>query len=125
MLTGKPIVMKEIKKEEVFGNFRDFLRSKGIVLQEEGLYTQRIRKGCEIVADSVNLSQSALRKTKSAVDRSLDHLRQVIHEQTAPKPPASQSPPGPAARTSPVGRNRKKNKPAPKQAKGKSRLRNG
>ena len=108
--------MKEIKKEEVFGNFREFLKSKGIELQE-GLYTQRIRQGCEIVADSVNLSQRALRETKSAVNRGLEHLRQVIHEQTAPKPAGGQAAAKPAAaRTAPAGGNRKKSKPGPKRA---------
>jgi hypothetical protein len=107
--------MKEIKKEEVFGNFRDFLKSKGIELQE-GLYTQRIRQGCEIVTDSVNLSQQALRKTKSAVNRGLDQLRQVIHEQTAPKSGGGQAPPQPgAARTAPAGGNREKSKPGQKR----------
>jgi hypothetical protein len=117
--------MKQIKKEEVFGNFRDFLKSKGIELQE-GLYTQRIRQGCEIAADSVNLSQRALRETKSAVNRGLEHLRQVIHEQTAPKPAGGQAPPPPAAaRTAPAGGNRKKGKPGPKRAQAKSRARKG
>jgi hypothetical protein len=108
--------MKQIKKEEVFGNFRDFLKTKGIELQE-GPYTQRIRQSCEIVADSVNLSQRALRETKSAVNRGLDHLRQVIHEHTAPKPAGGQTPPPPAAaRTAPAGGTRKKAKPVSKRA---------
>ena len=117
--------MKEIKKEEVFGNFREFLKSKGIELQE-GLYTQRIRQGCEIVADSVNLSQRALQGTKSVVNRGLDHLRQAIHEHTAPKSAGGQAPSQPAAaRTAPAAGNRKRSKPAPKRAKAKSHARKG
>ena len=109
--------MKEINQEEVFASFRDFLKSKGIELQE-GTYTQRIRQGCEIVTDSVNLSQRALRETKSAVDRGLDHLRQVIHEQTAPKPAAEPAPAPPAApHATPAGSDRKKAKPTPARAR--------
>jgi hypothetical protein len=115
--------MKEIKKEEVFGQFRDFLKSKGIELQE-GTYTQRIRQGCEIVADSVNLSQRALRETKSAVNQGLDQLRQAIHEHTAPPPARGQAaPPSSAAQTASPRRDRKKGKPDSRQVKAKSRRR--
>jgi hypothetical protein len=115
--------MKKIKKEEVFGNFRDFLKSKGIELQE-GPYTQRIRQGCEVVADSVNLSQQAFRHTKSAVNRGLNHLRQVIHERTAPKPAGSPFAARPtAAPTAVAGGKRKKTRPGPKPSKAKSRRR--
>jgi len=115
--------MKKIKKEEVFGNFKDFLKSKGIELQD-GAYTERIRQGCEIVADSVNLSQRAFRETKSAVSRGLDHLRQVIHERTAPTPEGGQAPPQPAAAPSAAsGGKRKRTEPHPKPAKAKSRRR--
>ena len=81
--------MKKIKKEELYANLKQFLKSRGIDLQE-GTYTERIRKGCGVLTDSVNLSQDALMRAKTAVDGGLDHLRQVIHEKTAPKPPPVQ-----------------------------------
>ena len=84
--------MKQINKEEMFGNLKDFLKSKGIELQE-GAYTQRIRQGCEILTDSVNVSQRTLKRAKSAMDKGLDQLRQTIHEQTAPKSPAAEGAP--------------------------------
>jgi len=44
--------MKQINKEEMFGNLKNFLKSKGIEVQE-GAYAQRIRQGCELLTDSI------------------------------------------------------------------------
>jgi hypothetical protein len=111
--------MKTINKEEMFGNLKSFLKSKGIELQD-GAYTHRIRKACEIMTDSVNLSERAFRKTKNAVDRGLNRLREVIHEQTAPKsspppkapagaaPKGAKQPAGKASSTAPKSRPRRK-----------------
>lgn len=78
--------MKEINKEEMFSNLKDFLKTKGIELQE-GSYSQGIRKGCDLLTDTVNLSQRAFDRAKDAMDKGLDQVRQTIHEKTAPKPP--------------------------------------
>ena len=74
--------MNKIEKDEMFGNLKEFLKSKGIELQESD-YTKRIRQGCGILADSINLSQQAFERAKAAVDEGLDHLRRTIREQTA------------------------------------------
>ncbi len=84
--------MKQINKEEMFGNLKSFLKSKGIELQE-GTYTQRIRQGCELLTDSVNVSQRTLKRAKIVMDKKLEQLRQTIHEQTAPKSPSAEGPP--------------------------------
>jgi hypothetical protein len=84
--------MKQINKEEMFGNLKSFLKSKGIEVQE-GAYAQRIRQGCELLTDSINVSQRTLKSAKSAMDQGLDQLRQTIHEQTAPKSPAAEGAP--------------------------------
>lgn len=76
--------MKEIDKEEMFGNLKGFLKSKGIELQE-GSYADGIRKGCDLLTDTVNVSQRAFDRAKNAVDKGLDQVRQSIHEKTAPK----------------------------------------
>ena len=78
--------MNEINKEEMFGNLRNFLKSKGVELQE-GSYSEGIRKGCDLLTDTVNLSQRAIGRAKDAMDKGLDQVRQTIHEKTAPKPP--------------------------------------
>ena len=76
--------MSDIKKEEMFGNLKSFLKSKGIEVQE-GSYADGIRKGCEILTDTVNMSQRSFDRAKVAVDKSLDQVRQTVHEKTAPK----------------------------------------
>jgi hypothetical protein len=80
--------MSDIKKEEMFGNLKGFLKSKGIDIQE-GSYANGIRKGCDILTDTVNMSQRALERAKVAVDKGLDQARQTVHEYTAPKTKAS------------------------------------
>jgi len=76
--------MTEINKEEMFGNLKNFLKTKGIHI-EDGSYADGIRKGCEILTDTVNMSQRALDRAKVAVDEGLDKARQRVHEYTAPK----------------------------------------
>jgi hypothetical protein len=76
--------MSEIKKEEMFGNLKSFLKSKGIEIQE-GSYASGIRRGCDILTDTVNMSQRALDRAKVVVDEGLDKARQTVHEYTAPK----------------------------------------
>src|SRR5579864_5077341 len=76
--------MNEINKEEMFGNLRNFLKSKGIELQE-GSYADGIRKSCDMLADTVNLSQRGFEHAKNAMGKGLDQLRQTIHECTAPR----------------------------------------
>jgi hypothetical protein len=94
--------MNQIKHEELFGNLKTFLKSKGIELQE-GSYAQRIRQGCDILTDSINVSQRTLKRAKSVMDKGLDRLRQTIHEQTAPK---SQAPEGAPHKKRPVNATR-------------------
>ena len=116
--------MNQINKEEMFGNLKNFLKSKGIEVQE-GAYAQRIRQGCELLTDSINVSQSTLKRAKSAMDQGLDQLRQTIHEQTAPKSPAAESAPQkkqPANATRAAGQSsaaqRKTSKPGRRASKG-------
>jgi DNA polymerase III gamma/tau subunit len=88
--------MNKIEKEEMFAHLKGFLKSKGIELQE-GTYTKRIHQACGLLTDSVNLSQQALARAKTAVDKGLGQLRQTIHEKTAPKPPTTGAQPGTAS----------------------------
>ena len=76
--------MSDIKKEEMFGNLKGFLKSKGIEIQD-GSYANGIRKGCDILTDTVNMSQRAFDRAKVAVDK----VRQTVHEKTAPRSKAA------------------------------------
>jgi hypothetical protein len=113
VVTTNKAIMNKIKHEELFGNLRSFLKSKGVEL-EEGSYTKRVQQGCELLANSINASQSTLKRARTAVDKGLDQLRQTIHEKTAPKsPPApvtvAKSAPATAPKSGPAkGRTRKK-----------------
>ena len=92
--------MKTIKKDELFGNLSGFLKSKGIDLNE-GTYTTRIQKSCNLLSDAINATQSTMSRTRVHVDRALDQLRQTIHEHTAPQPPYASSAAGPAGANKP------------------------
>jgi hypothetical protein len=112
--------MKPIEKHEVFEHLSGFLKAKGIEMKD-GSYSQGIQKACEILTDTVNLSQKGLERAKGTLDKNLDRVRQVIHEKTAPKSPANpfvRPKPAAAAKTaSPKASARK----SPASKKGSSR----
>lgn len=99
--------MNQINKEEMFGNLKSFLKSKGIELQD-GSYAEGIRKGCDILTDTVNLSQRGFDNAKNAVGKGLDNLRQTIHEYTAPGSKASAKPSAKAQSSKTARENAKK-----------------
>jgi hypothetical protein len=76
--------MKPIQKDELYEHVRQFLKAKGIEMQD-GSYPRGIQKGCSILADAINLSQKGIAQAKVEIDKNLDRMRQVIHEKTAPK----------------------------------------
>ncbi len=86
--------MNRVDKKEMFAHVKQFLKAKGIDLQE-GSYTQRIQQGCGILTDTINLSQQAYERTRTALDKGLERAREVIHEKTAPRPTAASPRPGP------------------------------
>jgi len=91
--------MKQINKDELYENLSHFLKGKGVDLTE-GPYTRGIHAGCSMLADAINLSQAGLNRAKTGLERGMDQVRQVIHEQTAPKQPrAATTPPPQAAST--------------------------
>src|SRR5947209_5263466 len=79
-------VMKPIEKQEIFENLNSYLKTRGIELKD-GSYSQGVQKACEILTDTVNLSQRGLERAKDSLDKNLDRVRQAIHEKPAPKPP--------------------------------------
>jgi hypothetical protein len=88
--------MKPIDKHEIFEHLSTFLKTKGIEMKD-GSYSQGIQKACEILTDTVNLSQKGLERAKDTVGKNLDRVRQAIHEKTAPKASAKGKPARPAA----------------------------
>jgi len=82
--------MKTIRKDELYENLSQFLKSKGIELTE-GSYTKGVHAGCSLLADAVNLSQAGLERAKNELEKRLDQVRQVIHETTAPRKSAAEA----------------------------------
>lgn len=78
--------MKPINKDELYQNLSEFLKSKGVSLQD-GSYSRGIQAGCSFLADAINLSQAGLVRAKNEIEKQLDHARQIIHQKTAPKTP--------------------------------------
>jgi hypothetical protein len=76
--------MKPINKDEIYEHLSSFLKSRGIELKE-GAYSRGIQTTCNFLADSINLSQEGVKRAKVEFDKSLDRMRQVIHEHTAPR----------------------------------------
>ncbi len=89
--------MNPIRKDELYENISQFLKSKGIELKE-GSYTKGVHAGCSLLADAINLSQTGLDRAKNGIEKKLDLVRQVIHEKTAPKPPIVPTPSAPPPR---------------------------
>ena len=76
--------MKPINKEELYENLSEYLKTKGVSLQD-GSYSRGIHAGCSFLADAINLSQAGLKRAKSEIEKQLDNARQIIHEKTARK----------------------------------------
>ena len=110
--------MKEIAKDELFQHVSGFLKTKGIEFKD-GSYAQGIQKSCELLTSAINLGQESLERAKVEFDKGKEHMRKVIHEKTAPKPPPAPAvvPPKPEAKAKPV----QTTGPKPKLAKAKPR----
>ncbi len=110
--------MNKIDKDELFRHVSEFWKAKGIELQP-GTYTQRIKKGCELLANTVNLGHEAFVRAKVKMEKHLEQMRQVIHEKTAPKSPPR--PPQPQASTAQVGKRSARPAGARKPNEGKTK----
>ncbi len=92
--------MKPLEQNEIFQNLSGFLKTRGIELKE-GSYATGIQKSCALLTNAINLGQESFERAKVEFDKSMEHMRQVIHEKTAPKAPPVQrsaAPPPTAAK---------------------------
>src|SRR5260370_33334381 len=110
--------MNKIDKDELFRHVSEFWKAKGIELQP-GTYTQRIKKGCELLANTVNLGHEAFVRAAEKMEKHLEQMRQGIHEKTAPKSPAR--PPQPQASTAQGGKRRARPAGAKQPAHGRAK----
>lgn len=110
--------MKKIDRDELFSHVSEFLKVKGVELQE-GSYTRTIQKGCQVLADTINLSQQAMERAKAEIDKRVEQARQAIHEKTAPRKPPMQADPAPAEPKPPSKPSKRTARPAAKRKGGK------
>ncbi len=115
--------MKQINKEELYDNLSEFLKTKGVNLQD-GSYSRGIQAGCSFLADAINLSQAGINRAREEIEKQFEHARQVIHEKTAPKTTAKSASSGPRSQPRPgngkAGSGRPRNgKVSKKKARGK------
>jgi hypothetical protein len=75
--------MNKIDKNELYNNLSDFLKNRGVLLQD-GSYSRALQKSCEVLADTINLSQQAMDRAKTEIEQRLDKVREAIHRKTAP-----------------------------------------
>ena len=94
--------MKRIEKNELYTHLGNYLKSKGIELQQ-GSYASGIQRSCGLLTDLINLSQQGLERARGQVEKKLDQMRQVIHQKTAPRRPSQAG----AAKTKARARSRK------------------
>jgi len=122
--------MNKIDKDELYQHLSQFLKTKGIEFHE-GTYTERIRQGCSILTDTINLTNQAVNRAKTEVDKTLSQMRQTIHEKTAPKTPPAEPPPPPPPAAAPTpektapqeqqAAQKRRSSPKPKRAKPSAR----
>ena len=91
--------MKPIEKDELYAHVCQFLKAKGVEMKD-GSYPRGIQAGCSLLTDAINLSQKGIKRAKVELDKSVERMRKVIHEKTAPKPPSTAGEPPKAAQTS-------------------------
>jgi hypothetical protein len=107
--------MKPIEKDELYAHVCQFLKVKGVEMKD-GSYPRGIQAGCSLLTDAINLSQKGIKRAKVELDKSVERMRQVIHEKTAAKAPpkagepskATQSPKQAASNPKPSTRRRKR-----------------
>ncbi len=89
-----------INKDELFTHVREFLKTRGIELQA-GSYSRTIQKGCQVLADTINLSQQAVDRARTEVEKTLEKVRHSIHEKTSPRRSAGAKGTGPKSSEAP------------------------
>jgi len=102
--------MNKIDKNELYQHLRSFLKSKGVAL-EEGSYTKRLEKGCNLLTDAINTTQDGVERARGKVGKAVNSLRQSIHEATAPR--AAASPGAPPSQPPPAGSAKAKSPKSP------------
>jgi len=78
--------MKKIKKDELYKHLSEFLEHKGVKL-EKGSFAKRVRQGCGLLTEAINVSQTAYGRAKTEMDKTLEQMKQAIKKAKSKAPP--------------------------------------
>ncbi len=110
--------MKTLKKNELYRHLGGYLKARGIELKD-GSYATRIQQGCGLLTEAINCAQRGIAEAAAQMDQGLDKMRDIIHQKTAPKGPATTPPsacPSKAPKSRRAGARKQKTQKAKKTA---------
>lgn len=77
--------MKKLGKDDLYQHIDQFLKDKGIDIQDAKPFGRSLQKGCQALTDMINGAQAAVEKSRNRMDRGIDKMREIIHKKTAPR----------------------------------------
>ena len=101
--------MKKLGKDDLYQHIDQFLKDKGIDIQDAKPFGRSLQKGCRALTDTINGAQAAMEKARGRMDSGIDKMREIIHKKTAPRKKAKKATPKSASK-------RKKKSTATKKA---------
>lgn len=77
--------MKKLGKDDLYQHVNQFLKEKGIEIQDAAPLGKGLQKGCQVLTETINSAQTTLEKASNRMDRGIDKMRDIIHKKTAPR----------------------------------------
>ena len=77
--------MKKLGKDDLYQHIDQFLKEKGIEIQDAKPFGRSLQKGCQALTDTINSAQAALEKARNRMDGGIDKMRDIVHKKTAPR----------------------------------------
>ena len=75
--------MKKLGKDDLYQHIDQFLKDKGIDIQDAKPFGRSLQKGCQALTDTINGAQAAMEKARNRMDSGIDKMREIIHKKTA------------------------------------------
>ncbi len=77
--------MKKLGKDDLYQHVNQFLKEKGIEIQDAAPLGKGLQKGCQVLTETINSAQTTLEKASNRMDRGIGKMRDLIHKKTAPR----------------------------------------
>lgn len=84
--------MKKLGKDDLYQHIDQFLKDKGIDIQDAKPFGRSLQKGCQALTDMINGAQAAAEKARNRMDSGIDKMREIIHKKTAPRKKSEAAP---------------------------------